>query len=339
MDLYWDNSSNVNGNFCEIISQSFTGRILFPVYYIFLLIGGSCGNIVAIHLILKRTKKANSSDIYIINLAASDALFTLALPGRIVYYILQSNWFLGDWMCRLTAFFFYMNTYVGIYFITCVGVDRYIAVVHAVKYRKFRKARNAKYISLVVWCLAFIQTMPLLMKSMTQVIDNSVTCMEFHKFETIPNLPQLLLVACVLCYITPACVILVCYHQINLKLCRLLKESASVDRKQHFNKAFTVILVVLLTVILCFSPYHINIIQYMVRKLLYKPSCRDYMVFKRTLQITVALMNMNCCIDPIIYFFALKGYKKKIASMFRRNVSISTSPPERESLGGTLDIL
>lgn len=339
MDLQWDNSSNVNGNFCEIVSQSVTERILFPMYYIIVLIFGSCGNILAIHLILKRTKKANSCDIFIINLAVSDALFTLALPGRIAYYILRSNWYFGDGMCRLTAFIFYTNTYVGIYFMTCVSVDRYIAVLHAMKYRKFRKARNANYISLVVWCLVFMQTIPLLMKSMTQKIGHSVTCMEFFNFETIPNLPQLLLVACVFGYIAPVGVILLCYVQINLKLCKLFRESASVDRKQHFKKAFTVIMTVLVAVIPCFSPYHINIIQFMVRKLLYEPSCQEYMVFKKTLQITVALMNINCCIDPIIYFFALKGYKRKIVSIFRRNPSLSTFSPEGESQGGTLDVL
>ncbi|XP_069828450.1 G-protein coupled receptor 183-like [Dendropsophus ebraccatus] len=339
MDLHWDNTSSVNGNVCVLISQSSTERILFPVYYILVLIGGSCGNILAIYLILKRTKKANSSDIYITNLVVSDALFTLALPGRIAYYILHSNWLLGDWMCSLTAFIFYMNTYVGIYFMTCVSVDRYIAVVHATKYRKFRKARNAKYISLVVWCLASVQTMPLLIISMTEVVGNSMTCMEFFSFDKVPKLPQLLLAACVICYITPISVILVCYLQINVKLRKLLKESASVDRKQHFNKAFKVILTVLVVMMLCFSPYHINIIQFMIRKLLYKSTCREDMVFKRTLQITVALMNINCCIDPIIYFFALKGYKRKIVSIFKRNVSISTLPPERESLGGTLEVL
>ncbi|KAM4045462.1 G-protein coupled receptor 183-like [Anomaloglossus baeobatrachus] len=333
MDLQWDNMSTTKGNFCQIINRSATESIVFPMFYIIVLIIGSCGNILAIHLIIKRTKKVNSSDIYIINLAVSDALFTLALPGRIIYYIFHSNWVFGDWMCRLTAFVFYMNTYVGIYFMTCISVDRYIAVVHAIKYRKFRKAQNAKYISLVVWILVFLQTMPLLLKSMTQVIGNSVTCMEFFNFETVPMLPLLILIACVLGYIVPMGVILSCSLQIGIKLCKLLKGS---DRKQHFNKAVTVIMTVLVTVIAFFTPYHLNVIQFMVRKLLYKPSCQEYMVFKRTLQITVAVMNINCCIDPIIYFFALNGYKRKIVSIFKRHGSIST---DKESQERTLDAL
>ncbi|XP_073425570.1 G-protein coupled receptor 183-like [Dendrobates tinctorius] len=336
MDLQWDNSSTTNGNFCQVISQSATESILFPMYYTFVLIVGFCGNILAIHLIIKRAKKVKSSEIYIINLAVSDALFTLALPGRIVYYILRSNWVFGDWMCRLTAFIFYMNTYVGIYFMTCISVDRYIAVVHATKYRKFRKARNAKFISVAVWCLVFLQTVPLLLKSMTQVIGNSVTCMEFFNFVTVPMLPLLILIACVLGYIAPIGVILFCSLQINIKLCKLLKEN---DGKQHFNKAFTVIMTVLVSVVSCFTPYHITVIQFMVRKLLYVPSCQESMVFKRTLQITVALMNINCCIDPIIYFFALKAYKRKIVNVFKRNGSISTVVPERESQEATLDAL
>lgn len=35
------------------------------------------------------------------------------------------------------------------------------------------------------------------------------------------------------------------------------------------------------------------------------------------LQITVSLMNFNCCLDPVIYFFAIKTYKKQVLSLFK----------------------
>lgn len=28
-------------------------------------------------------------------------------------------------------------------------------------------------------------------------------------------------------------------------------------------------------------------------------------------------MNFNCCLDPVIYFFAIKTYKKRVMSLFR----------------------
>ncbi|KAM4700394.1 G-protein coupled receptor 183-like, partial [Discoglossus pictus] len=289
-----------------------------------ILIIGSCGNILALHLTFRRVKKINSTDMYLINLAVSDALFTLALPGRITYYILNFNWPFGDFLCRITSFIFFTNTYVGIYFMTCVSVDRYIAVVHAQQFGRFRKGRRIKYVCLVVWFLVLLQTIPLLLRPMTKVSGHNVTCMEYFNFLTIPNLPVLLLLACVIGYCVPVGIILLCYLRINFKLYKTAKENPLAEKKGYHKKPFTVIMVVLIAVLLCFSPYHINIIQFMIRRLLYQPSCSENRVFKTSLQVTVALMNMNCCTDPIIYFFAFKGYKRRLLSIFRSYVSAQT---------------
>uniref|UniRef100_A0A8C8SQU3 G-protein coupled receptors family 1 profile domain-containing protein n=1 Tax=Pelusios castaneus TaxID=367368 RepID=A0A8C8SQU3_9SAUR len=197
-----------NESSCDVYNHHFAAKVIFSFFYTVLLVFGSCGNILALYVTFLRGKKINSTDLYLINLAVSDALFTLALPGRIAYYILEFNWPFGDWFCRVTAFIFYMNTYVGIYFMTCVSVDRYIAVVHTRRFGRFRKVSRVKYICMLVW---FIQ------------------------------------------------------------------------------------------------------------------SCLAQKAFKMSLQITVAFMNMNCCIDPIIYFFAFRGYKSRLLRLFKTSGSTPSS--------------
>ncbi|CAH2223625.1 G- coupled receptor 183-like [Pelobates cultripes] len=326
MDAKWSNNTESNETHCIVHSNDSTAKIYFIVYYFALLIIGSGGNILALHLSIKRRKKVNSTDIYLINLALSDALFTLSLPGRITYYILDFNWPFGEAMCKITAFIFYTNTYVGIYFMTCVSVDRYIAVVHALRFGKFRKDRIVKYVCPLVWFLVLVQTMPLLFIPMTNVIGDKVTCMEYFNFETIPQLPVILLVACIVSYFFPVGVILLCYLRITLKLCKTVKENQVIHKKGHLKTAFTVIMVILVSIVLSFSPYHINITQFMVKRLYYKPSCSENKAFKMSLQITVALMNLNCCLDPVIYFFAFKGYRNRILSMIRSYVSAPSLP-------------
>uniref|UniRef100_A0A8C5LT40 G-protein coupled receptors family 1 profile domain-containing protein n=1 Tax=Leptobrachium leishanense TaxID=445787 RepID=A0A8C5LT40_9ANUR len=334
MDAEWNNASYNNTSLCMVHKSHSIAKVFFSMYYIALLIIGSGGNILAIHLSIKRWKKVNSTDIYLINLALSDALFTLSLPGRITYYILDFNWPFGDPMCRITAFIFYTNTYVGIYFMTCVSVDRYIAVVHALRFRKFRKERIVKYICPLVWFLVLVQTIPLLFKPMTNMVENRVTCMEYFNLETIPQLPGILLLACVIGYLIPVGIILFCYLRISFSLYKTSKENPLAARKGHLKKAFTVILVILVSLLVCFTPYHINITQFMVKRLFYKASCHENIAFKMSLQITVAFMNMNCCIDPVIYFLAFKGYRGKILGMFKGYVSattVSTGKTQSES--------
>ncbi|XP_037752336.1 G-protein coupled receptor 183 [Chelonia mydas] len=314
-----------NESSCDVYNHHFAAKVIFSFFYTVLLVFGSCGNVLALYVTFHRGKKINSTDLYLINLAVSDALFTLALPGRIAYYILEFNWPFGDWFCRVTAFIFYMNTYVGIYFMTCVSVDRYIAVVHTRRLGRFRKVSRVKYICMLIWFIVFLQTISLLFRPMTKKIGDKLTCMEYFNFEEIPKLPFILLGACTIGFCLPVGIILVCYVQINLKLCRAAKENPLTDKNGHHRKAFTIILVVLLAVVICFSPYHLNIIQFMVRKILYQPSCSAQKAFKMSLQITVAFMNMNCCIDPIIYFFAFRGYKRRLLRLFRTSGSVPSS--------------
>lgn len=320
------NLTSSNQSSCNVHNHQFSTKVTFSLFYIILLVFGACGNVLALCITFqRRKKKLNSTDLYLVNLALSDALFTLALPGRIAYYILESDWPFGDWFCRITAFIFYMNTYVSIYFMTCVSVDRYVAVVRTRHPGRIRKMSRAKGICVFIWSLVFLQTAPLLLRPMTRRMGDKLTCMEYFNFEEIPNLPYLLLVACTVGFFLPVGIILVCYVRINLKLCQTAKENPLTVRNGHHHRAFIVILVVLLAVLLCFSPYHLNIVQFMIRKILYQPSCPEQQAFKMSLQVTVAFMNLNCCIDPIIYFFAFRGYKRRLLRIFRNSGSLATS--------------
>ncbi|NXO38136.1 GP183 protein, partial [Locustella ochotensis] len=311
---------------CNVHNDHFAIKVAFSLFYIILLVFGACGNLLALWITCqRRKKKLNSTDLYLVNMALSDALFTLALPGRIAYYILESDWPFGDWPCRITAFIFYMNTYVSIYSMTCVSVDRYVAVVRTRHPSRTRKMSRARGICVFIWSVVFLQTFPLLLRSMTRRMGDKLTCMEYFNFEEIPNLPYMLLVACVSGFFLPVGIILVCYVRINLQLRQTAKENPLTEKNRRHHRARSVILVVVLAVLICFSPYHLNIFQFMVRKILYQPSCSEQKAFKMYLQVTVALMNLNCCIDPIIYFFAFRGYKWRLLRIFRNSGSLATS--------------
>ncbi|XP_006832123.1 PREDICTED: G-protein coupled receptor 183-like [Chrysochloris asiatica] len=178
------------------------------LFYTALFILSTLGNILALCLACQKSpKKINSTGIYLVHLAVSDLLFALALPGKITYYALESSWPFGDWFCRLTAFIFYLNTYGSVYLMTCLSVDRYLAVVCIHQCPQLRKTSQARLVCVGVWALALLQT--------------------------------------------------------------------------------------------------------------------D--AFKLSLQVTVSLMNMSCCIDPVIYFFASKDDRKWLFSILKLRVSASSS--------------
>ncbi|MBN3272915.1 GP183 protein, partial [Polyodon spathula] len=246
-------------------------------------------------------------------------------------------------MCRITTVIFYTNTYVGIAIMTCISIDRYLAMVHPHRLTKLRRVEVVRIICGLVWFLVFCQTAPLLFKKMVRTVDGKETCMEYFNFEASPKLPYLLLLACTISYCIPLGVIACCYTKINLKLFKAAKRNPITSRFGRNKRATNIILLILITFVLCFSPYHINIMQFMIRKIYYQQTCEEFKAFKMSLQVTVSIMNINCCLDPVIYFFAVKSYKQKLMSLFKTYISTSTfsskTPSDSMFLGYVIPVV
>ncbi|XP_062312136.1 G-protein coupled receptor 183 [Osmerus eperlanus] len=317
-------STAANGSSCDVLVYGTPALVIFPVFYSLVFLVSACGNSLVLYVSCgKKGQKFNSTSVYLVNLALSDALFTLALPGRVVYYIRQFDWPFGDLLCRLTAVLFFTNTYTGIAFMTCISLDRFLAMVHPHRLQRLRGARVVRGVCCLVWLLASVQTSPLLFRPMLQEQQGRRTCMEYFNFDGSPSTPYLLLLACLLSFCFPLLAILGCYTQIQLKLRASAKQNPLTGRSGRSQRANTIILLILLTFVLCFSPYHLNIMRFMVRKMVGQPTCPELRAFKVSLQVTVSMMNLNCCLDPVIYFFAIKTYKKRVLSLFKGYLSAS----------------
>ncbi|KAK2539928.1 hypothetical protein Q9966_004830 [Columba livia] len=128
-------ASQANTSTCDLYEHKDTAQILLPVFYSSILILGVLGNTIALTVIFKNRKKINSTTLYSTNLVFSDLLFCIALPTRITYYALGFHWPFGEALCRITALLFYINTYAGVNFMTCLSIDRFFAVVHPFRYK------------------------------------------------------------------------------------------------------------------------------------------------------------------------------------------------------------
>ncbi|XP_061548538.1 G-protein coupled receptor 183-A isoform X2 [Phycodurus eques] len=311
-------------------------RVFMPLVYCAVFLVGLLGNVLALHVIRPNLKKMNSTTLYSLNLVISDILFTLSLPFRISYYALGFHWPLGEAACKISGLVFYINTYAGVNFMTCLSVDRFIAVVLPLRFSRLRNVSNVRYICVGVWLLVLGQTLPLLGMPMTNAeADGFVTCMEYPNFDKVDHIAAILIGGVFLGYVVPVVTILVCYSFLCSKLRSTAKSNRLMEKSGRSRKAIGVICCVSLVFVLCYSPYHINILQYMVRKLASRPDCADLTAFQVSLHITVCLMNLNACLDPFVYFFACKGYKRKLLKLLRLEVSMSVSSVVRTSPEGS----
>ncbi|KAJ8012534.1 hypothetical protein DPEC_G00043820 [Dallia pectoralis] len=337
---YQNLTDTQSGNDSETCTTLYDHRkyaqVFMPLMYCIIFIVGLLGNALALHVIWPNMKKINSTTLYSANLVISDILFTLSLPLRIIYYARGFHWTLGETMCKISGLIFYINTYAGVNFMTCLSVDRFIAVVLPLRFSRFRKVSYVRYICIGVWLLVLMQTLPLLSMPMTNLeSDDFITCMEYPNFENVPNIAHILIGAVFLGYGFPLVTILVSYSILCYKLRLSAKANHLTDKSGRSRKAIGVICCVSLVFVVCYSPYHIDLFQYMIRKLIYKPDCAELTAFQISLHFTVCLMNLNSCLDPFIYFFACRGYKRKVMKFLKRQVSVSFSSAVRTSPEGS----
>lgn len=67
-----------------------------------------------------------SSTVFLLDLASADQDFVLLLPFKIS----GNHWFFGDYLCHTMVAFFYGHMYSSIFFLNCIGSERYISMVH-----------------------------------------------------------------------------------------------------------------------------------------------------------------------------------------------------------------
>lgn len=168
---------------------------------------------------------------------------------------------------------------------TWINLDRYLAMVHPHRLQCLRSVRVVRRVCCLVWALVSLQIAPLLFRSMLHEHQDRRTCMEYFNFDGSRFTPYLLLLACAFSFCCPLITIIGCYTKINLKLRAVAKQNSVTQGSRRNHRANTIILLILLTFLVCFSPYHLNVMQFMSRKIHHQPTCEELRAFKVSLQV------------------------------------------------------
>ncbi|XP_062332328.1 type-2 angiotensin II receptor-like [Osmerus eperlanus] len=151
---------------------SLAQNILIPSLYGIICALGIVGNTLALCLLAQagggRRTVANT---FMLNLCVSDLLFLLSLPLWAVYYSLGYHWPFGWLACKLCGGLLSLNLYASIFFITCMSVDRYLAIVRPLHAQGTRDPRRAQRACVLVWVLAFASSAPTLVLRDTRHVE------------------------------------------------------------------------------------------------------------------------------------------------------------------------
>ncbi|KAM9846677.1 lysophosphatidic acid receptor 6-like [Aulostomus maculatus] len=289
----------------------------YPLYssvFSLVFVVGFFFNLAAIYIFGCTLKVRNETTTYMINLVVSDSLFVLSLPFRIVYFI-KREWLFGSQLCKISVALFYTNMYGSILFLTCISVDRFLAIVHPFRSQAIRTKRNAKVACCTVWVMVLSGSIPtgFLLDTTSPKNVNSSTyyCFEnYSKSQWKSELSKVVVFIETVGFVIPLMVNAFC----SAMVLRTLKRPQTISRGGSVNKAkvLRMIVVHLLIFCFCFIPYNVNLMFYaLVRTKVLKGCYAEYVV--RTIYpIALCIAVTNCCFDPVVYYFTSETIQSSI---------------------------
>uniref|UniRef100_A0A673M437 Lysophosphatidic acid receptor 4-like n=2 Tax=Sinocyclocheilus rhinocerous TaxID=307959 RepID=A0A673M437_9TELE len=228
--------------------------------------------------------------VLMVNLAVSDLLLALSLPLR-VYFYATLRWPFGAATCTAAIIMFRVNIRTSGIFITLISVDRMIALVFPLRSRSLRTSACAFKCCAVVWILISILCIPEIIKLYSSLKQcSSIPCFEAQTHpedsSVIPLSQAIFLLILLLVNIVSTVVVIIVLRK------RPSAGAAKVNNKMNVILIFAVNMLVF---IIFFLPFTLQLLRYNKNN-------------SQVLRALVCLASINCCLDPLIYYFSLDSF-------------------------------
>ncbi|RXM94291.1 Relaxin-3 receptor 1 [Acipenser ruthenus] len=221
---------------------------------------GLVGNLLVLYLLYSQHKKKRSTvNFFVMCLAVTDLHFVLTLPFWAVDTAMDFRWPFGKGMCKIISSVTTMSMYASVFFLTAMSVARYCSVASSLKMRPHPCACSAKWVSLLIWLVSLLATLPHAIYSTTALVTDEELCLV--RFPDSGWDPQLLLglyqtQKVLLGFVIPLVIISLCYilllrFVISKRVRGAGSESSHHQRRSKVTRSVTV---VVLSFFLCWLP-------------------------------------------------------------------------------------
>lgn len=311
---YLDKSMRFNFTFQE---QAADFYIVLPVIYSVICAVGLTGNTAVIYVILKAPKMKTVTNMFILNLAIADDLFTLVLPINIAEHLLH-YWPFGEVLCKVILSIDHYNIFSSIYFLTVMSIDRYLVVLATVRSKRMphRTYRAARIVSLCIWILVTIIVLPFIIFANVYIDDLEIkSCgLNFPKPERF-WFKASRIYTLILGFAIPVSTICILYTMMLYKLRNMHLNSNAKALDKAKKKVTIMVFIVLAVCLFCWTPFHLATIVALTTDL-----PQTSMVIGISYFIT-SLSYANSCLNPFLYAFLDDSFRKSFRKMLECRTS------------------
>ncbi|XP_008141519.2 neuropeptides B/W receptor type 1 [Eptesicus fuscus] len=280
--------------------------VAVAVVYAVICAVGLAGN-SAVLFVLLRTPRKNVTNLFLLNLAVADELFTLVLPINIADLLLR-RWPFGELLCKLTVAIDQYNTFSSLYFLAVMSADRYLVVLAAAEARRVagRTYGAARAVSLAVWALVTLVVLPFAVFARLDEEQGRRQCVLVFPQPEALWWRASRLYTLVLGFAIPVTAICVLYLALLCRL-RAVRLDGQAKALGRAKKRVTVLVAAILAAcLLCWTPYHLSTVVALAADLPQTP-----LVVAVSYGIT-SLSYASSCLNPFLYAFLDGGFRRSL---------------------------
>ncbi|XP_035248937.1 C-X-C chemokine receptor type 1 isoform X1 [Anguilla anguilla] len=274
---------------------------VYSAVFLFSLLGN--GLVISVVSCVKGGR--SSTDVYLMNLAAADLLFSATLPFWCVY--LHSGWVFGGPLCKLLSGLQEATFYGGVLLLSCISVDRYLAVVKATQPVSRRRSLVGTVCG-AVWLGAGLLALPALVQRQAFRPGNGARTV-CHEHLSAGSMGEwrvgLRVLHHALGFFLPLAVMALCYGRVAAALSRA--------RNRQKRRAVRVVLAVVLAFVACWLPRNVVVLaDTLMRGGAVAETCALRRRLDLALQATEVLAFLHCALNPVLYAFIGQKFRGQL---------------------------
>ncbi|XP_032373533.1 C-C chemokine receptor type 3 [Etheostoma spectabile] len=310
-----------DGDFGRCVYEHYGANFIPTLYAIFFLLG-LLGNSLVLWVITCGVRLRSMTDVCLLNLAIADLLLVCTLP--FLAHQARDQWLFGDAMCKAVLGIYNIVFYCGIFFITLMSIDRYLAIVHAVYAMRVRTRSFGIIAAAVTWLAGFLSSFPelIFLKEQPRVNTNGTQFFCYPVYPTATSNDDTTLsnshIWSIFCFFkmnflglfVPVVIMGFCYSQI---VQRLLHSQSS--KKQ----AIRLVLIVVVVFFCCWIPYNVASFFKALELLHIYTECESSKAITLALQVTEAIAYSHSCLNPILYVFVGEKFRRHLLRLINKS--------------------
>lgn len=285
-------------NVCLSRYQSRTNPVFVAVYSM-VCITGITFNFMALVVFFCCTKSRSHTIVYMTNLAIADLLLVCTLPLRIYYHLGFEG--LSQKSCEVAGVILLANMYGSILLLTCVSLDRCVAVCFPMSSRVRECRKKAPLVCLGIWMLT-------IGASVQSYLANTNAHKSNQCFHSIPKYAfklTTLTSSLTIGFGIPLVIMVLC----SWGLIRAVSKSAAAQMPGLIDscRIQRMVSINLAIFLCCFLPYHVMLVVIYFHSNKVIP-CPVLSAYYYTLMATC----LNATLDPLAYYFTTETFRKNV---------------------------